>query len=82
MGQALPYSQQLVDVGHPHEAPGLGLLGLAPQGATPNSTASDRLVVWLEVESGSRYQSWAWTVAPGPGCWRASDSFDYSLDIR
>src|SRR5688572_6186800 len=36
-------------------------------GDTPNSTASDRLVVWLLVLSGSRYQSWAWTTAAAPG---------------
>ena len=29
--------------------------------------ASERLVVWLLVESGSRYQSWAWTTAAAPG---------------
>src|SRR5688572_9915672 len=29
--------------------------------------ASERLVVWFDVLSGSRYQSWAWTVAPIPG---------------
>src|SRR5688572_7118557 len=39
----------------------------AGYGPTPNSTASDRLVVWLLVLAGSRYQSWAWTVAPAPG---------------
>jgi hypothetical protein len=37
--------------------------GPAAKGPTTNSIASDRLVVWLLVESGSRCQSWAWTVA-------------------
>ena|SRR5688572_9018862 len=39
----------------------------ASQGCTKNSSASDRLVVWLLVLPGSRYQSWAWTTAATPG---------------
>ena len=39
------------------------------QGAMVNSSASDRLVVWLLVLAGSRYQSCAWTTAPVPGFW-------------
>jgi hypothetical protein len=37
----------------------LGARRRGGQGWTTNSIASDRLVVWFEVESGSRYQSWA-----------------------
>ena len=38
---------------------------LPDHGATANSIASERLVVWLRCSSGSRYQSCAWTSAPG-----------------
>lgn len=37
------------------------------QGPVTNSTASDKLVVWFDVLSGSRYQSCACITAPAPG---------------
>jgi len=52
------------------------------QGPTVNSVAFERLVVWFEVFSGSRYQSWAWTVAPAPGFWAGRGQLGHQRAFR